>query len=211
VRHGKLVPGKPWLDGMPRTIFVSDMGDALSQDVPFEYLVDEVIRVASSDRGRRHLWLWLTKLPRRMAEFAGWLTDRGIGWPENLWAGTSLTSRKVLGRVEDLLEVPARVRFLSVEPQWQEIGPDLPGGIGWVIQGGESRQRGRECHPFDLAWARSLRDQCQATRVPYFLKQLGSHVIEHGNRIRFLHDHAGDWSEWPADLRVRQMPRLDGR
>ncbi|MFL6335150.1 MAG: DUF5131 family protein, partial [Pyrinomonadaceae bacterium] len=37
--------------------------------------------------------------------------------------------------------------------------------------GGES---GPHSRPFDLAWARSLRDQCREARVPYFLKQLGS-------------------------------------
>jgi protein gp37 len=43
--------------------------------------------------------------------------------------------------------------------------------IGWVICGGES---GPHARPFDLAWARSLRDQCEAAGAPYFLKQCGS-------------------------------------
>jgi protein gp37 len=163
-------PDRPWLDGMPRMIFVSDMSDALSKDVPFEYLYGEVVLNVMGGRGRRHLWLWLTKLPRRMAEFARWLADREIDWPENLWAGTSITSEKVVKRVGFLREVPAKVRFLSVEPMWSPI--DLSGrldGISWLICGGESKQKGHACHRFDLSWARSLRDQCRAARVPYFL------------------------------------------
>ena len=34
---------KPWLEGMPRLIFVSDMSDALSNSVPFPYLRDEAM------------------------------------------------------------------------------------------------------------------------------------------------------------------------
>lgn len=56
--------------------------------------------------------------------------------------------------------------------------------IGWVIVGGES---GPGARPFDMDWARSLRDQCQDARVPFFLKQ---------GRI---------------DGRLVKMPELDGR
>ncbi len=41
----------------------------------------------------------------------------------------------------------------------------------WVICGGES---GPQRRPFDVAWARSLRDQCQAAGVPFFGKQIGA-------------------------------------
>lgn len=69
---------KPWLDGMPRTIFVSDMSDSLSRSVPFDYLEEEVIRNVKSDHGQRHQWLWLTKRPGRMAQFSAWLNGRAI-------------------------------------------------------------------------------------------------------------------------------------
>lgn len=89
--------------------------------------------------------------------------------------------------------MPAKVRFLSMEPL---LGPvdlrlqrpvrederqDMDGycshittaagsGIHWVIVGGESGPGARPMHP---AWARSLRDQCQAAGVPYLFKQWG--------------------------------------
>lgn len=46
--------------------------------------------------------------------------------------------------------------------------------IDWMIVGGESSQWGRQARPFDLRWARGLRDLCNAAIVPYFVKQVGS-------------------------------------
>src|SRR4051812_42951992 len=40
---GRVRDDKPWLDGLPRLIFVSDMGDALSAAIGFDYLKREII------------------------------------------------------------------------------------------------------------------------------------------------------------------------
>lgn len=48
--------------------------------------------------------------------------------------------------------------------------------------------------------------QCKDHDVAYFLKQLGSTVHHKGRLQRFSDGHAGDWSEWPEHLRVREMP-----
>lgn len=42
-------------------------------------------------------------------------------------------------------------------------------GIDWAIVGGESGPQARPMHP---DWARSLRDQCQAAGVSFFMKQM---------------------------------------
>lgn len=42
--------------------------------------------------------------------------------------------------------------------------------VHWVIAGGESGAKARPMHP---DWARSLRDQCVAAKVPFFFKQWG--------------------------------------
>ena len=207
---GKRRIDKPWLDDLPRLIFVSDMSDSLSAAVPFEFLRDEIVLNVLGERGRRHRWLWLTKRPDRMAQFSGWLVGEGIAWPENLWAGTSITSQATTSRIRHLVRVgdDRTVRFLSVEPQVEAIDLSrwLP-RIGWVIQGGES---GRSARAFDLAWAESMIEDCGRLGVPYFLKQLGSHVIDGGGRLAFTDGHAGDWSEWPERLRVRQLPVARG-
>ncbi|HEY1602286.1 MAG TPA: DUF5131 family protein [Pirellulales bacterium] len=205
-RAGAGDKAKPWLDHLPRLIFVSDMADALSVAVPFDYLRDEIIVNVASELGRRHHWQWLTKQPQRMAEFSAWLEQQGIQWPANLWVGTSITTQATTSRIRRLLNVGNHntIRFLSVEPQEQAI--DLSAYIGnldWIIQGGES---GPKSHTFDLGWARDIRDRCRTLGVPYFLKQLGRRVSDGGQPVKFKDASGGDWSEWPADLRVRLMP-----
>jgi protein gp37 len=49
------------------------------------------------------------------------------------------------------------------------VGPSLD----WVIAGGESGPGARPMHP---AWARSLRDQCAESGVPFFFKQWGEYA-----------------------------------
>jgi protein gp37 len=213
-------PEKPWLNGLPRLIFLSDMGDALSKPISFEYLKKEIIDNVTSEHGRRHRWLWLTKQPRRMLEFSHWLEgflgtfnggEFSIKWPSNLWAGTSLTSTKGLNllRIDSLLRIgdANTTRFLSIEPQVEPFSrlwlPEKSDGIHWVINGGES---GKEARPFDLQWARWLRASCKDRGSAYFLKQLGANVIDEGVCRRFEDSHGGDWNEWPTDLRVREMP-----
>ncbi len=197
---------KPWLDGAPRLIFVSDMGDALSAAIPFEYLKQEIIDVASTTLGSRHVWLWLTKRPLRMKEFSGWLAERCVEWPANVWPGTSITAETSLPRARSLLKVgdDTTTRFLSVEPQVErvEFGDLLP-RFDWVIQGGES---GGKSRPFDLAWARALRDRCREGGVAYFLKQLGARPLDGGRALKLKDRHGGDWTAWPDDLRVREIP-----
>lgn len=202
-RHGE----KSWLDGQPRLIFVSDMGDALCSSVPFEYLRQEVITSVTGSRGRRHRWLWLTKRPRRMAKFSAWLAAQGIPWPRNLWAGTTVTTADTTSRINELLDVgtDATIHFLSAEPQLEslDLSPWLP-RLDWVIQGGES---GIQPRKFEIGWAQTMFENCQEAATPFFLKQLGGYVFRGEHRVRLQDRHGGDWTEWPDDVpRLRQLP-----
>jgi protein gp37 len=200
-------PLKPWLDGMPRLVFLSDMSDACCKAVSFEYLESEIVSQVDSQQGQRHVWLWLTKRPQRMAEFSRWLKSRRIPWPPNLWAGTSVTSSKWTKRIDDLLQVgdKSTVRFLSLEPQWEEIDLHkwLP-KLDWLIQGGQS---GYEAQPFHVEWAYAMRDQCKKTGTPFFLKQLGAHAFHDDEQLDLRNSHGGDWTEWPTELRCRELPK----
>ena len=51
---GRPRPNKPWLDGLRRKIFVGDLGDVFSKDVPNEFLRTEIMDVAASPHGSRH-------------------------------------------------------------------------------------------------------------------------------------------------------------
>ncbi|MFA8336336.1 phage Gp37/Gp68 family protein [Burkholderia cenocepacia] len=106
----------------------------------------------------------------------------------NIWIGATIVNQAEADRdIPKLLAVPARVRFLSMEPL---LGPvDLTSipwgglqvsvlqgwespehGLHWVIVGGESGPGARPMHP---DWARSVRDQCAAAGVPFLFKQWG--------------------------------------
>ena len=197
-------PGKPWLNGMPRVIFVGDMGDIFSGDVPFEYLRDEVFAAAISPKGRRHIWMLLTKQPRRLVAFSRWMAERGYPWPANIWTGTSVTGKASVGRIRDLLPMPG-VRFVSAEPLVEDIGfPDelfayqdtgstrhykrlgpIEGcePIDLVIVGGESDQAKHKARPFDVQWARTFVEVAEHTPLKVFVKQLGSNPYDSKARI----------------------------
>jgi protein gp37 len=199
---------KPWLDGSPRLISISDMGDALCGSVTFDFLRQQIIDIVTSHHGRRHCWLWLTTRSGRMGEFSQWLGSEGVSWPANLWAGTSVSTTENTRRIDELLRVGDHktLHFVNVEPQLEplDLRPWLP-RLDWVIQGGEFGQQARK---FDVTWAQEMRRHCQEARVPYFLKQLGAYVFRGEERIR-LGDrkYGADWSEWPEDApRVREIP-----
>jgi protein gp37 len=200
--YGKPHPGKPWLAYLPRMIFVSDMGDALSPEVDFDYLKRELIDVVVTRRGSQHLWLWLSKMPKRMAEFGEWLLGQGITWPDNLVAMTTVTSSQTAVRVSQLKAVPARFKTLSVEPLWEEVSLPLD-GIDWTIVGGQS---GPGSKSFDVAWIESLVEQRKNSRTALFVKQLGALPVAGGDVLALKDPHGGDWNEWPAHLRIREIP-----
>lgn len=211
-------PEKPWMHGMPRLIFISDMGDALSRSIGFDYLEREVVAVADSGLGRRHRWLWLTKRPKRMADFAAWLEPRRP-WPMNLWPMTSVTSRSTARRASFLRGVgpPSVVRGISFEPLLEEpdwdycLSPTVEGPVGdevlrpiaWAIFGGES---GAGARTFDVDVLRRGIAACRERGVAPFVKQMGAKPVALSVNGRLSDGHGADWSEWPEDLRVREMP-----
>lgn len=136
-------------------------------------------------------------------------------WPlPNVWLGVSVEDQaRADERIPLLLETPAAVRFISAEPLLSGLDlwhpetcgdcdpcyggrPDqcaiggyyvgLLGGLDWVIIGGES---GPGKRPVDLAWMRSIRDQCLAAGVPLFVKQIDKRI------------------PIPDDLMIRQWPK----
>lgn len=140
-------------------------------------------------------WLLLSKRPENMNRLVPetWRS----GWPNNAWAGTSTGTQAAADlRIGELLQVPARVRFLSMEPllapvflrqlwyQGKKIdalksmdmrrlgGPsNRIASIDWVIVGGESGPHARPC---DLGAVRTIVADCKAAGVPVFVKQLGA-------------------------------------
>jgi protein gp37 len=158
-------------------IFVNSMSDLFHPDVPFGF-VDHIIN--ASYRAPQHTYLILTKRPERMQLYFESCAERGIPaalWMRHglrLWLGvTAENQEQAEKRIPTLLQVPAALRFVSVEPMLSAV--DLTSitirqRINWVICGGESGPGARPMHP---DWVRSLRDQCQDAGVPFFLKSWG--------------------------------------
>jgi protein gp37 len=137
------------------------MSDLFHENVPAAF-IEHVFEVMAATP--RHTFQVLTKRADRLAKLAPKLT-----WTPNIWQGVSIESQDFVGRVHLLRRVPARVRFLSIEPMLGPVKLNLS-GIQWVIAGGES---GPGARPLDAAWVRGLRDQCVRARVPFFFKQWG--------------------------------------
>jgi protein gp37 len=204
---GRYNPAAPWKEGLPRLIFVSDMGDAFSTKADFPFLKSDLMPAITSEDGKRHLWLWLTKRPGTMAQFA----EEIGGFPENVCAMTTLTGpdEDSLKRLADLKMVKAHIRGLSIEPLWDRIPLSKLNlkGIDWVIVGGESGS-GDLTRPFALEWAEELRDHCRKHGVAFFMKQLGRNPSRNGKVFRLKDQHGGDWDEWPDEaLKVREFPQ----
>ncbi len=166
----RLVPEKvsqPLRWRQPRMIFVNSMSDLFHEAVPDEY-IESVVRVMQW--ADWHTFQVLTKRSQRMSELLqGRL--RFAATLRHIWWGVSVENRKHgLPRVKNLRTAPARVRFLSVEPLLEDLGPVDLRGIAWVIVGGES---GAGARPMEKAWALAIRDQCRDARVPFFFKQWG--------------------------------------
>ena len=209
-------PDKPWLTGRPRVNFVGDMGDVFSAAVPFEYLAAEVVGVARSAAGARHVWMVLTKQAARLAEFSAWLAARGVEWPGNVWPGVSVTRQATVARVAHLTRVggDGTVRFVSAEPLLERVTIPMH-GLSLVIVGGESGPGARTC---DTSWVRSIVRQCKLAGVAAFVKQMGANAATtlggqpdtaNGTKqfpIRLKDKKGGEPAEWPEDLRVREFP-----
>jgi protein gp37 len=171
----------------PRRIFVNSMSDLFHESIPDDFIVRVFETMVEASW---HLFQVLTKRAQRLATLGPKLP-----WPGNVWQGVSIESESYTGRVEQLTRVPARVRFLSVEPLLGPI-PVLPlGGVDWVIVGGESGPRHRPVRP---EWVRGIRDQCRAAGVPFFFKQWGGRTSKSGGREL----DGVLWSQMPIDAIV---------
>ena len=147
----------------PTVYFVNSMSDLFHEDVPF-YYIDSVFEVVR--RAHWHTFQILTKRADRLAEY---FEDRVA--PDNAWMGVSVEDRKYgLPRIDHLRQVPARVRFLSVEPLLEDLGEMDLTGIHWVIVGGES---GPKARPMQPDWVLSIQEQCEEQDAAFFFKQWG--------------------------------------
>ena len=157
----------------PQRVFVSSMGDLFHPDVPTEFIMSVM---SAQSFAPQHTYLWLTKRPKRMGEIirTHFAFDHGI----NLWLGVSVENQDNMWRIEELLKIPAAVKFVSFEPLLESVDVCVPYGQGvgellidyldWIIVGGES---GPGARPMKYEWAFDLCEQTRDANIPFFYKQ----------------------------------------
>ena len=119
--------------------------------------------------------------------------------PSNVWLGVSVENRRHgVPRIDYLREVPARIRFLSVEPLLEDVGVLDLRDIHWVIVGGES---GPKARPMKPEWADAVRIQCADQDVAFFFKQWGGWGADGKRRAKSKNGrllNGRTWDEMPA-------------
>ncbi len=208
----------------PAVIGVQFMGDLFHNDVKPEWISKVIESCISANRKQhKHTWVFLTKRPENILKWREWgkyQCPQVVAWFQHMaWMGVTAENQEQLEqRWEELKQIPASVKFLSIEPMLDEIdlfkadilygGPCGGGGesgpieydvaslINWVICGCESGSKRRETK---TDWVRFLKEQCTAAGVPFFLKQMAGKECKTGTGDRYLTD------------RVFSMPELDGK
>ncbi len=119
-------------------------------------------------------------------------SDWGDGY-ENVWLGVTVENQEYgFPRVDELKDTPAKVRFLSIEPLLENLGPMNLSGIDWVIVGGES---GAGFRAMEGAWALSAVNQCIEQSVPVWFKQWGGNKKDKGGSLI----GGSELKQWPVN------------
>jgi len=161
----------------PCMVFVCSMGDIFHEGVvdAFRDVVFNQMEVCPE-----HTFQVLTKRPQNALRYLG--KPRHLPALKNLWLGvTAENQARADERIPILLQIPAAVRFVSVEPMLGPVnmakvpGLNKCGSAGqdlvknfWVICGPETGPGARK---MEIQWARGLRDQCEVAGVPFFYKR----------------------------------------
>lgn len=178
----------------PRMIFVCSMGDLFHEGVIFNW-IHEIWDIMK--RTPEHIFMVLTKRPRKMKEVVELIyRKQRLGWAKGFWSHvwlgvTAENQKRADERIPILLEIPAAIRFVSVEPMLELINAPIrcpecgygkidqdinldhrlcngPGWVDWVICGAETGPGARYMKP---KWAMDLYSQCQQAGVPFFFKK----------------------------------------
>lgn len=160
----------------PRRIFVCSMSDLFH-----EAFTDEQRRKVfdTMDMSGWHTFMVLTKRPGRMHRFVldygeRWTARNGTMLPNVMLGTTVENQQRADERIPILLDTPAAVRFVSVEPMLGPVDLEACGALGtidWIICGGETGPGARPMRP---EWALDLWQQCKAAGTPFFFKQRGA-------------------------------------
>lgn len=162
----------------PTTYFVNSMSDTFHDTVEWNALFSILQMCGTLPR---HKFLLLTKRPKRMyRELVGDMGGVGFHlqrqswckeWPlSNIWLGVTAENQKRFDERWNILsQIPATVKFISIEPALEYVNIDMfPPWPDWVIWGPET---GLKKRPFKSWWAEETYKLCQLKGIPFFDKR----------------------------------------
>lgn len=194
---------KRWKD--PSIIFVNSMSDLFYEEVSEELVFKIFDKMLDYNW---HKYLVLTKRSERMKVLVNeYCKLKGFEkLPDFIWIGVSVENKKVAEkRINDLNETNTSISFISAEPLLEEIDFSKYPLMDWYIVGGESVEIGfnpNDARPFDVNWARKIRDFCKESGVAFHMKQIGCNPIN-AVKTNFKGDKLEDI---PEDLLIREYP-----
>jgi len=176
VKRTKTVFTLPLRLKQPSRVFTSSLTDFFHVECDsFRDQAWDIIR-----RCPQHTFQILTKRPERIRETLPSFYPEIAG---RCWLGTSVGHQGAAHRLDHLakLQDVGSLLWLSAEPLHTAL--DISAYIhflGWVVIGGESgNESGKyRYRPCELGWMGALAQICKDNGVPYFLKQLGTHLAK---------------------------------
>lgn len=184
----------------PRRIFVNSMSDLFHETLPGGAIASII---SAMEAAPQHTFQCLTKRAHRMRS----ILSNGYRISPHVWWGVSVEDQAAADdRIPALLDTPAEVRWLSLEPL---IGPvKIPLAwmkqLDWIVIGGES---GPGARPFHLEWAEALVQLARKAGTKVFMKQLGARPVFDGEPLKLRDSKkGGDIVEFPPALQVREYP-----
>jgi protein gp37 len=184
----------------PAVVFVAPLGDLFHEDVE-QWMFNAIIHGMLDAPQHVYLLLTkrpyaMARMMDYFAEEHAALSHLREPLSKNLWLGVSVEDQATADeRLPILASIDWPNKWISAEPLLgpvdscslltprapkPEVGEAYPGArpsamyrhgdsaFGWVVCGCES---GPGARPFDEDWARELRDECEASRTPFYYKQ----------------------------------------
>lgn len=197
--------------------------DLFHEKVEWRFISKVMATICGCDR---HIFQILTKRPDRMLEYFG----SGIPTvPNHVWIGTSVENQAMANlRIPPLINTPAAVRFVSVEPCLGDVDFIKRGGWWcpkcektWLANTyGAGIDYCDDCHgkmEWDggLDWiiigceSGSQRRECKLEWIADLVRQCKmAHIPCFVKQIEVNGKVSHDMNEWPEELRVRQIPEV---
>jgi protein gp37 len=217
----------------PTMYFVCSMADLFHEAVSDSDIYKVFAFMAHNPQ---HIFQILTKRPKRMAELVPKIRDIAPDKLNHVWYGVTAENQQTADeRIPILLQTPAAVRFVSVEPCLEAM--DIVRFIGHrtfkcecgfhdtemelVYMGGDCRlyscvKCGKTCQILPAVnWvivgceSGPKRRPCKLEWVRSIVEQCKETGIPcFVKQIEINGKVSKDMNEWPEDLRVRQMPEV---